>query len=75
MMVAIHTTTLIIKLVIINKHKDGIGSEIVGKSSDIIVRKTVSANKVVVTYDTRSPDSTGYNGSELTGVYITSRIR
>jgi hypothetical protein len=43
MMVAIHTTTLIIKLVIINKHKDGIGSEIVGKSSDIIVRKTVSA--------------------------------
>lgn len=59
MMVAIHTTTLIIKLVIINKHKDVIGSEIVGKSSDIIVRKTVSANKVVVTYDTRSPDSTG----------------
>jgi preprotein translocase subunit SecG len=49
MMVAIHTTTLIIKLVIINKHKDGIGSEIVGKSSDIIVRKTVSANNVVVT--------------------------
>jgi hypothetical protein len=44
---------------IINKHKDGIGSEIVGKSSDIIVRKTVSANNVVVTYDTRSPDSTG----------------
>jgi hypothetical protein len=56
-----HTTTLIIKLVIINKHKDGIGSEIVGKSSDIIVRKTVSANKVVVTYDTRSPDYTGNN--------------
>jgi hypothetical protein len=45
--------------VIINKHKDGIGSEIVGKSSEIIVRKTVSANNVVVTYDTRSPDSTG----------------
>lgn len=59
MMVAIHTTTLIIKLVIINKHKDGIGSEIVGKSSDIMVRKTVSANKVVVTYGTHLPDSTG----------------
>jgi hypothetical protein len=47
MMVAIHTTTLIIKLVIINKHKDGIGSEIVGKSSDIIVRKTVSGSVAI----------------------------